>query len=861
MKVRVVILGLLAVLATAAAEGVIKCNFASSVHEAEARSVGTMSGVLPAGCRENFAGWKAAEVKSKVVQEDGVRFVRFETKTDAGGQFAFLDLGFEFPGVYSVRVRSRQPTSPSLSFSIRADSPPYTTYWSGNVISPEWRDSEFVVKVDRNDGARKRGFYFYTTKGVTDIASVEIVRFDQEAYLRSIRRPPAGRVRLMRRHRFPLSLPAGWSLRCEKGMEALVSGVKASDGTDVLAVSEREFVLHSEPFQTNEPDSRHIASFDYRLECGSPARIAVLNDVGAVVAEKPLEPSAEWRRGSISFKTPPDALAFTLRFSGGGTFALDRIDVAAEEAPARPADEPSVTLAAEKGEIAALTRIQFSDEPAVLSAAVLDAGKGARLVVRVGDLYGRIRTLKPVALNGERLQKLELDYGVFDDLAAGQYRVQALVERNGKRVSPVEELVVTRVVRPPAYGKDAPLSPFGAHFEPRPEVLASMKAGGVNWMRLHDAGTEISGWWKIEERRGEWKWPDATVRRIRKAGVSVFAQLGTAPAWATHYGELGCERMGYFEKYLRPVDMAAWTNYVSKYVSRYKGEIGEYFIWNEPWGAWWSFAKDIKFYDSTRAAEDFGEFSKLTYAAVKRANPAALVSGYNTYASGDGAKWSGKVDSTGAYDACDIMDFHVYSPSPRLFPEECSLSAMAFGSVTASRPNGAKPIYMSEGQGASSGSGGGNLLRMSGLYSAAVPWKAASVDDCACFSDRTVRYVVSLLTERNLKRVFLYTTHGYRALGIKPSYQTLLQADGFAHPSLVAHSQMARFLEGRSFISRSRYGENGVRVVFSGGCTVYAGLSVKEASSIAARRKLVDLYGNAFNRERWFPGTVCYAVE
>jgi hypothetical protein len=388
-----------------------------------------------------------------------------------------------------------------------------------------------------------------------------------------------------------------------------------------------------------------------------------------------------------------------------------------------------------------------------------------------------------------------------------------------------------------------------------------MKAGGVNWMRFHDAGTELSGWWMIEPERGDWQWPDEKIARIRRAGVSIFAQLGTAPAWATNYEKLGCKNMGYFEKYLRPVDMAAWTNYVSRYVSRYRREINEYFIWNEPWGDWWAAAKDLKFFNPDRAPEDFGEFSKLTYAAVKRVKPSALVSGYNTYSSGTGGDWSARVDSVGAYDACDVMDFHIYSPSPRLFPDEESLSARAFRTVTDAHPGKSKPIYMSEGQGASSGNSGGNSLRMSGLYSAAIPWKAATSAECASFSDRTVRYVISLLTEENLKRVFLYSTHGYRALGVKPAYLTLLAADGFAHPSLVAHAQMALALEGRSFVSRSRFGRNALRVEFSGGCVVYAGLSLDEARDLAAKGAMFDLYGNHFRADRYFPGTVCYRLE
>ena len=825
-------------------EPVLRCDFSADLRPADRKKIGEMKGVLPRGCMENFAGWKSANVETEAMREDGVGFLRFRTLTSEPGQFAFTNLKFEFPGAYRVKVRSRQLTAPSLSLTIRDDGPPYRGYWSGNMTKPEWHTSEFSVRVVRDgDNDCRRGLYFFTSKGIIDIASIEVERFDPALYASSIRRPPPSSVRLLRRHRFPCGLPAGWSLRCGKGMEALLSGVKADDGVDAFAVRDEEFTIHSEPFQTNRPLKPHVFSFGYRLLSPSPVRLSLLDEAGKELASTYAKPSEEWSEGRFAFTPGDESIAFTLRFAGKGMFALDRTDVAAEDAPKREPDEPSVTLASEKGEIARLARIQFLDEEPVLAATVVDARKGSRLVVRVGDIYGRERMLKPIALAGGKIEKVQFRYDAFEDVKSGQFRVQALIEHGGGRVGAIEEFVVTRLPRLATFGCDAPDSPFGAHFVPRPEVLAIMKAGGINWMRIHDAGSELSGWWKLEPERGKWVWPDETISRIRKAGMSIFAQLGTAPAWATHYQKLGCKRMGYFEKYLRPVDMAAWTNYVSRYVSRYRNEINEYFIWNEPWGEWWACGKDLQLFDPERQAEDYGEFSKLTYYAVKRVKRDALVCGFNTYSSRTGAEWTQKVASTGAYDACDAMDFHIYSPSPRLYRDEDSLSARAFGAL--SDKNG-KPIYMSEGQGAATGNAGGNSLRMSGLYRIAVPWHGASAAECAEFSDKTVRYVMSLLGEKNLKRVFLYSTDGYRALGTKPSYLTLLQADGFAHPSLVAHAQMAKALEGRKFVSRSNYGKIGLKLVFSGGCQVYASLSLEEACELSGKCRLVDLYGEAY---------------
>ena len=169
----------------------------------------------------------------------------------------------------------------------------------------------------------------------------------------------------------------------------------------------------------------------------------------------------------------------------------------------------------------------------------------------------------------------------------------------------------------------------------------------------------------LEKEKGKWTFCDASIERFRRHHIKIFAQLGTAPAWATHYHDLGCKQMGYFEKFLRPVDTNAWLNYVTTFVKRYDGVIDEYFVWNEPWGRWWMSAADIKYYDATRAAEDFGVFQSLTYRAVKAVNPKIRVSGFNSYASKGGGDWSRGVAAGGGWETCDIVDYHVDTPHPR----------------------------------------------------------------------------------------------------------------------------------------------------------------------------------------------------
>jgi hypothetical protein len=726
---------------------------------------------------------------------------------------------------------------------------------------------EFVVKLDKDDGASGRGLYIYTSKGEFDVAGISICRLNDGKSAFRQKRPAANMVHLLKRYRFPAGLPSGWTVVSEQGAVCLDDSVLADDGVATLAVTGGASTIYSEPFQTNEAEAEHTASFYYRTEEKGKLRVSIIRDNRREIASLVLEPSVTWRKGSIGFKAPGDVAAFTLCFKAEGAFAIDRTDVTVADKACGRGDEPTVTLYMKDGEIARHTRVQFAHEPATLHGIATDVPDGAQVILRVCDLYGRNASLGKIRFpKGGKIKTFKFSYDAFKDCPLGQFRVSARLVKGAEKLSRVEEFIATRVQKPVAWRRDAPLSPFGSHFLPLPERLDMMKACGVNWMRLHDAGTRLSGWWALEKEKGRWQWPDEDIARIRRSGINIYAQLGTAPAWATHYNDLGCKRMGYFEKYLRPVDMAAWTNYVSKYVSRYAGKINDYFIWNEPWGEWWALGKDIRYYNKDRAAEDYGAFSRITYDVAKRVNPSAEISSMNASWGEPGSNWTERVCAGGGYEGCDAMDFHLYARAKLLLRGEASYSGKTFSPIFAAHPLDNKPVIMSEGQGAAYALGGdGGVLRMGGLYSVTVPWEPATSEELSRFSDRTCRYVLSLLTEKNLKRVFLYTTQGFFSLGQRPSYQTLLSADGYPHPSFAAFSQMASAIEGKKFVRRLDYGRlNGVRVDFTGKsarCSVYANLTKDEACSLAACTELVDLYGNRFSPDRFFTGTLLYEIR
>lgn len=843
-------------------ETLFDIDFGAATRQVDSAGRGSFHGVLPARVGENFSGWSAGHVTTEVRTEADRRYLRFSTQAgEAGGQFAISGFEPNFPGFFRLKVLARTESGHPLSMGLRLNGAPYTGFSSHAFSSSEWKEETFLFHVWQKRSASV-GMYFYTSAGNTDIQRMTLETATEDDLAAAIARPPKSVRDFIRHARFPLGLPCGWNLGrdCVDATCVADDQEPAPDGVPVLKiVSTTPWELWGEAFLTAYPGERHTLQFSYRS--AEPAHIAVIDDRGHWAGSRSLPASEEWRTERMVFKAMKLSKSFGLRFSAAkGPFRLDQVRVYVGDGEAPERDDPcSVTLAVPVGAIAADTRIQFLDEPARVACRVLGWQKGCLLRARVCDLYGREREMATPALN-ER-GEATLAYDLFPESPVGQFRITAWLERNGRRMSADEELVVTRLPRPVCWSQDAPDSPFGCHFNPNRGVVKAMKAGGINWVRLHDAGNQVSGWYAQEPEKGKWNFHDAEVACYRDMHVKIFAQLGTAPAWATHYGDLGYTRMGYFEKYLRPTNSVDWVNYVTAYVKHHERNIDEYFVWNEPWGRWWQSAADIKWYEKEKAGADFAELSRLAYGAVKKVNPRIRVSGFNTTAGDGGRTWSADVLAGGGFDCCDIVDWHYYTPNPRGLRGEADVTKTPLAPLREKHPGLAgKPVYMSEGQGTSSGSSGVSC-RMSGLMKASVPWTAETPADYSRIADMTCRYILSLLAEGNAK-IFLYSSHAYEGLARNPSFLVLLGPDGFAHPALVAHAQLAQAIEGRRFVRKENAGAKGVKYVFEGrGGTVsiYSDLTKDEILGLAAKTPVKDLYGNVVNQETLIAGTIVFS--
>lgn len=127
---------------------------------------------------------------------------------------------------------------------------------------------------------------------------------------------------------------------------------------------------------------------------------------------------------------------------------------------------------------------------------------------------------------------------------------------------------------------------FGIHFH----RLAPQKQGdavrtfwpSLNFggLRLWDAGTR---WADIAPQAGQWDFGqmDTYVSEAGTHGAAVLYTLGSTPRWASArpdepcpYGR-GCGA--------EPVRLAHWEEYVRRVALRYRGSIGAYELWNEPY--------------------------------------------------------------------------------------------------------------------------------------------------------------------------------------------------------------------------------------------------------------------------------------
>ena len=147
----------------------------------------------------------------------------------------------------------------------------------------------------------------------------------------------------------------------------------------------------------------------------------------------------------------------------------------------------------------------------------------------------------------------------------------------------------------PRVALDAPvahagLNPFGINvfleqeveLEKRERAVRMIAEAGFHWLRQEFPweDIEIHGKGDFEDRRHEphrsaWEKYDNIVGLAEQYGLQVVPRLSNPPAWTRADGDAA-------GTYAPPDDLADWGDYVYKVVSRYRGRVRYYQLWNEP---------------------------------------------------------------------------------------------------------------------------------------------------------------------------------------------------------------------------------------------------------------------------------------
>lgn len=186
---------------------------------------------------------------------------------------------------------------------------------------------------------------------------------------------------------------------------------------------------------------------------------------------------------------------------------------------------------------------------------------------------------------------------------------------------------------------------FGGHIH-RAIPNSLWQKVGFGSIRLHDANV---AWLDLEPRQGEFNWTklDQIVGRVRSAGADILLPLQATPEWAA----LDATKKGAYGRGANsmPANLSDWDNYVRQVVSRYKGVIAAYEIWNEP---------NLKqFFDGT--PEQLAELTKRAANIIHSTDPKAKVvcSGITE---SHGIPWFQKYLRAGAGSSCEIIAYHFY---------------------------------------------------------------------------------------------------------------------------------------------------------------------------------------------------------
>lgn len=221
-----------------------------------------------------------------------------------------------------------------------------------------------------------------------------------------------------------------------------------------------------------------------------------------------------------------------------------------------------------------------------------------------------------------------------------------------------------------------PESYFGLHIHhlSYPSPTTPWPGMAVPQWRLWDA---VVTWPDLEPSKGQWQFQrlDNYVALAQQHGTGLLLPLAMTPSWAAARPLSTAE----------PRDLEDWRNYVRTIVTRYKGRIQAYEIWNEPnLPDFW-----------TGNIDQMLALTKEASAIIHRVDPQAIVvspSPTTDY----GIPWLVEFLKKGGGQFVDVIGYHFYLIPNTKLPEEMLPVIQRVRQVISESGSGNKPLWNTE---------------------------------------------------------------------------------------------------------------------------------------------------------------------
>jgi len=233
----------------------------------------------------------------------------------------------------------------------------------------------------------------------------------------------------------------------------------------------------------------------------------------------------------------------------------------------------------------------------------------------------------------------------------GWFALTFSVSQDGKRLSESQDTVS---IVEPMTGRGDPLnSPLGmnTHMEREPNQhldcnLGALSQCGVKWIRAW------WGWGMAEKEPGKFDWTefDRQFDAVHRAGMEIMPIL---LRYYPNYEQAWAGKVDQIQQ--PPYDLTQWGDFVTATVTRYRGRVKVWEVWNEP--------------QYTMDAATYAGILKVTTERAKAADPDALIVGLG----GNGLDFDRGVLEAGA-TGFDVLSHHSYSQLGRPWEQMAKLA-------------------------------------------------------------------------------------------------------------------------------------------------------------------------------------------